>query len=464
MTGGEGGDDGGARPRASSGGTDAGALAGARVAVIVLGDLGRSPRMQNHALALAAEGAAVDLIGYRGRPVDRALAEHPRIRVRLLPEPLRQRVPRSLFVPAALADLAAQTVRLAVLLLRSGSPSGHPLDLLLVQNPPAFPTLLVAALMARASRCRVVIDWHNFGADLLGLKLGAGSPLVTAARAAERALGRRADAHLCVSAVMGQILARDWGIGGAQVLRDRPAQPLGRLPPDARQELYDRLQLPVRAADASRPAVIVTSSSWTADDDVSVLLDAMRACDTGLARETSPLPALLFVMTGEGPLRATWERRIEALGLTRVRTRTLWVEPADYPRLLGAADLGVCVHRSASGADLPMKIADMFGAGLPVCALDYGPVLEELVRDGVNGKLFSTADELAGCLRVLLDGFPTGADALDRLRRGVERTSAETWMQGWRREALPLFTALAGRAPRGDGATAAGPTIARGRC
>lgn len=425
-----------------------GALAGVRVAVVVLGDLGRSPRMQYHALALAGEGADVDLIGYRGRPVDGAVAQHPRIRVRPLPEPLRQRAPRSLFVPAAMADLAAQTVRLAELLLTTG----HRLDLLLVQNPPAFPTLVVAALIARASRCRVVVDWHNFGADLLGLKMGHRSPVVTAARLAERALGRRADAHLCVSTAMGQTLAQDWGVRDARVLRDRPAKQLGRLAPAARQELYDRLQLPVRADAASRPAVIVTSSSWTADEDFSVLLEAMRICDTARAQETSRLPSLLFVMTGDGPLRAVWERRIQALGLTRVQCRTLWLDAADYPRLLGAADLGVCVHRSTSGVDLPMKIADMFGAGLPVCALDYGPALAELVRDGVNGKLFSTADELAACLRALLDGFPMHLEALDRLGRGVERTSAESWAQGWKHEGLPVFTALAGRAPRGGGA------------
>jgi beta-1,4-mannosyltransferase len=236
-------------------------------------------------------------------------------------------------------------------------------------------------------------------------------------------------------------------VRGARLLRDRPAKQPGRLLPGARQELYDRLQLGVHADAVSRPAVIVTSSSWTADEDFSVLLEAMRACDAALARETPGLPPLLFLMTGEGPLRATWERRVEALGLTRVRCRTLWLEAGDYPRLLGAADVGVCVHRSASGVDLPMKIADMFGAGLPVCALDYGPALAELVRDGVNGKLFSTGDELVGCLRTLLEGFPAQDEVLGGLRRGVERTSADSWLQGWRREALPLFTALAGRAP-----------------
>ena len=37
-----------------------------RVQVLVLGDIGRSPRMQYHALSIAKHGGQVDLIGYKG--------------------------------------------------------------------------------------------------------------------------------------------------------------------------------------------------------------------------------------------------------------------------------------------------------------------------------------------------------------------------------------------------------------
>ena len=37
-----------------------------RVTVLVLGDVGRSPRMQHHALSLADEGFSVDLLGFAG--------------------------------------------------------------------------------------------------------------------------------------------------------------------------------------------------------------------------------------------------------------------------------------------------------------------------------------------------------------------------------------------------------------
>ncbi len=38
-----------------------------RVAVLVLGDIGRSPRMQNHAVSFARAGWDVDLVGFRGK-------------------------------------------------------------------------------------------------------------------------------------------------------------------------------------------------------------------------------------------------------------------------------------------------------------------------------------------------------------------------------------------------------------
>lgn len=37
-----------------------------RVQVLVLGDIGRSPRMQYHALSIAKNGGFVDLVGYLG--------------------------------------------------------------------------------------------------------------------------------------------------------------------------------------------------------------------------------------------------------------------------------------------------------------------------------------------------------------------------------------------------------------
>jgi hypothetical protein len=86
-----------------------------------------------------------------------------------------------------------------------------------------------------------------------------------------------------------------------------------------------------------------------------------------------------------------------------------------------------------------MKVADLFGAGVPVCALDYGACLAERVRHGDNGLLFSTGRQLADVLFDLFEAFPREQSSLDRLRAGARRSARPTWDEGWTADAKPLL-------------------------
>ncbi|RUO97061.1 glycosyl transferases group 1-domain-containing protein [Jimgerdemannia flammicorona] len=145
-----------------------------------------------------------------------------------------------------------------------------------------------------------------------------------------------------------------------------------------------------------RPQLIVSSTSWTEDEDFTILLDAMQKYETVAAASVDPAtyPKLLFVITGKGSLKTYYEQKISKMQLNRTRIVTLWLEMIDYPLLLGSADLGISLHKSTSGMDLPMKVVDMFGCGLPVCALGFD-CIDELVHNDENGLIFKDAAQLS---------------------------------------------------------------------
>ena len=148
---------------------------------------------------------------------------------------------------------------------------------------------------------------------------------------------------------------------------------------------------------------------------------------------------LVILVTGDGERRTRFERLFAGLPARRVQLRTRWLEPEEYPRVVGSADLGLCLHRSSSGLDIPMKVADLFGAGVPVCALDYGACLAERVRHSDNGVLFSTGRQLADLIFELFETFPGDQSTLDRLRSGARRSARPTWDEGWNRDARPVL-------------------------
>src|SRR6266851_6684732 len=412
-----------------------------RAAVVALGDLGRSARMRYHAQALAANGIEVDLIGLEGTPMPRAITDESRISVhRITPPTLRIRggLTGSGYAVAGLFDAMRLSYRLWRVLRSLPRP-----DLVLVQNPPAFPTLAVTWFSLRRRGVRFVVDWHNLGYTLLQLRLGRWHPAVRFARWFERRDARRVDANLCVSRGLAAFLESRFGVQQARVLYDRPASafvPMDRTERERfRQALFARLGI-----RASTVGFIVCPTSWTEDEDFDVVIDAVTQLEERIrgweaGDGARRFPELVILVTGDGARRAEFERRFAGLPARRIQLRTRFLEPEDYPRVVGSADLGLCLHRSSSGLDIPMKIADLFGAGVPVCALDYGACLAERVRHGDNGLLFSAAVQLADVLFDLFEAYPTDQQLLDRLRTGARRSARPTWDEGWAREAKPVL-------------------------
>lgn len=112
------------------------------------------------------------------------------------------------------------------------------------------------------------------------------------------------------------------------------------------------------------------------------------------------------------------------------RIRTAWLSIEDYATLLACADLGVSLHTSSSGVDLPMKVVDMFGAGLPVVGWDQFEAWPELVTEDVNGRGFSSAEGLVKNLIDLFGGDDDGA-RLARLKEGALLETRRKWDDEW---------------------------------
>ncbi|KIP04067.1 glycosyltransferase family 33 protein [Phlebiopsis gigantea 11061_1 CR5-6] len=445
------------------------------VAILVLGDVGRSPRMMYHAESFANLGFVTYVIGNKGATPIPSLLSSPCVRFRYLsdsPKPL----PGTPFVLYAPRKIALQTWRiLEALLVRVD----HPPQFILVQNPPSIPTLALVWLVSRITGSKVIIDWHNLGYSILALKLGNNHPFVRIAKWFEAYFGRVAYAHLFVTRAMHDRLVEDWDLHGLKVvLHDRPPahfhqaapsevhqlfqRPLPELsapivasflpkssPPESTpftrvvrdqnayadpinlvlpsDNTYDNDMAPVSRPD--RPALVVSSTSWTPDEDFGLLLDALTIYERKARLADGRLPKVLMVVTGKGPDRSKYMKKVASLqqgeggesAWEYVRCVSMWLEAADYPILLGSADLGISLHSSSSALDLPMKVVDMFGCGLPVCALDFA-CLNELVRDGVNGLVFQNAEQLATQLETLLTGFPT-SPTLDDLRQSLVRST-----------------------------------------
>ena len=424
------------RRSARAGATDAGApsnlrpvptVAGekpARVQVVVLGDFGRSPRMQYHALSLADSlGADVDVVAYTGSEPRREVASHPNIRMSLISPPPRwtesRRVPR---IVALAVRVALNTTQMLWTVMVTLPRPTH----VLLQTPPCVPSFAVCWLVCFIRRAKLVIDWHNLAYTLMALKFGPSSQIVRVAIIYERMLGRLGHAHLAVTDAMATWLHERWGIETPiVVLHDAPPEFFRPSSLEETRALFARLAPALAASPArvpgdccdrdggdplttttttvmaggksggrgarrreGRPALVVSSTSWTPDEDFGVLLDALTLYDVvaGADEDASEkYPDLLVIVTGKGPQRAHYESRMRTLRLNRVAVRTAWLESGDYPTLLGAADLGVCAHTSSSGLDLPMKVVDMFGCGLPVLAARYD-VIHELVREDARER------------------------------------------------------------------------------
>ncbi|XP_041634486.1 chitobiosyldiphosphodolichol beta-mannosyltransferase [Cheilinus undulatus] len=431
-----------------------------RVCVMVLGDLGRSPRMQYHSLSLSKHGFTVTFVGFLDSKPHQDVLKQEKIKIHPITEVKGLRGGPKLLT--YVTKVILQVVQLLYVLLRMET-QAH----ILMQNPPGLPSIAVAWFVSVLRGSRFIIDWHNYGYTIMALSHGERHPLVRIAKWYEHFFGPLAHHNLCVTNAMKDDLQKNWGIR-ATTLYDRPASIFRETPLKLQHELFmkladtypqfrsdwseesavqvERTVFSVRDLSddtvtlrAERPALLISSTSWTEDEDFSILLKALEEYESFIKGGAS-LPSLVCVITGKGPQKDHYMKLIDSLSLEHVKICTPWLEAEDYPLLLGSADLGVCLHMSSSGLDLPMKVVDMFGCCLPVCAIGFN-CLHELVKHEENGLIFKDSKELSEQLKSLLSEFPNSDGRLGEFRRNLRASRGQRWDDNWDQNVLPLFAA-----------------------
>jgi len=248
---------------------------------------------------------------------------------------------------------------------------------------------------------------------------------VSVYRAVEQYFGRAADLHFCVTQSMRVLLQGDtWRTIPTEASRsivvyDHAPSFFRRATLDEMHKLFTsddgQAVLPPSMRDqsanpftmvnsngqafrrADRPALLVSGTSWTVDEPFNVLLEALQALDADLeaGRVLRGPSKVVALITGKGGEQARYQPEIDRLNreLRRVSIGTGYLKAfSNYSTLLGSADIGVSLHKSSSGFDLPMKVVDMLGCELP--AVCYGfPAISGLISvaspaGAGNGEIF----------------------------------------------------------------------------
>ena len=148
-------------------------------------------------------------------------------------------------------------------------------------------------------------------------------------------IGSRISKSFCVSNAMKKDLYRRFG-AVSKVLYDKPNERFGPISTEEAHKLFSRLALKypefsecepismncdktaftclndgVYSWLEERPALLISSTSWTEDEDFGILLKALEDYDIEASQNTNHnLPKLICVITGKGPQKEYYCSRI----------------------------------------------------------------------------------------------------------------------------------------------------------
>lgn len=372
--------------------------------VIVLGDIGRSPRVTNHIVELSENTqSSIDVFCYENTSLPPSLLKQKiniyRLSYTLLG--IAKYLPSLFYV--ILRFIIESLQIFYFLFFKSKKRYGY----ILVQNPPSFHIMMILHIYKVIKNCSIIIDMHNYGYTLYQTNNQLIKRILKFLEIFWLKL--TGNSYLVVSKAMSQELETTWGLTNVVVLYDKPNKTLFKpitlmekhyfleqfveFKTDRQETFFTRLQGDDVVEKENRPLLLLSSSSFTIDDDYETLLNALKQYE-----ERNNAKKIVLVMSGHGPEKEYWQKKFEQTHFDHINVLFKWFEPAKYPLMVACADYGICMHKSTSGVDLPIKILDLQSCKIPVIAYAYSPTIKELVIENKNGYLFNTSSELADIL------------------------------------------------------------------
>ena len=260
----------------------------------------------------------------------------------------------------------------------------------------------------RSARVRLVHTYHGHVFE------GYFSPRSTAIfEGVERMLARWTDALVAISPQIERELIDTHRIGRPDQFRVVPLgfdlAPFAAIDGDARRDARAALNLPEEAA------IVTSVGRLTSIKQPRLFLETARIVKTRW-------PHAIFLIAGDGELRADLEALTDTLGL-RDSVRFLgWRR--DLPRIYAASDVFLLTSRNEG---TPVALIEAMAAGVPGVSTDVGGVRDVINDSGLGIRVpAGEAGALADSVHTLLDRPDLRRQMGDRARQSVlERYSLD---------------------------------------
>lgn len=248
--------------------------------------------MSYHALSLLQHDYKVNIIGYLENEPISEIASNPNVNFEALMPPPSLAIPNILMYlwKTVWVSFTLWWALFRCLILQKS-------NILICQNPPAVPALIVCYFMCMFGRTRLIVDYHNYTFSILQLTNQPDNILVKIAKIIETTVGRLSYANFCVTKAMKEDLEKTYKVK-ATVLYDRPPSHFKTISLKEKHDLimklaatYPELKIDDKTTPftemnengvvvnktSNRAALLVSSTSWTPDEDFSILLAALES-------------------------------------------------------------------------------------------------------------------------------------------------------------------------------------------